>query len=84
MRRITSIAIAALTAALAFTFANDPAEAGGGCHSESSATHRDHRRAHQELLRAHCRPSPAGDHVTLTNNDPDIHAVTGVANTWGN
>ena len=85
MRRITAITIAALTAALAFTFANDSAEAGGGCHSDTLT---DAPGIAVELEKRCFEPMvvrlDAGEQVTWTNNDPDAHAVTGVANSWGN
>lgn len=85
MRRTTTITIVALTAALALTFAGGaPAQAGGGCHTEVFS---DEATTQVELTKNCFAPIVTrvepGDTVSFTNTDPDIHTVTGVANTWG-
>jgi plastocyanin len=83
MRRITAVTIAVLSASLIFA-ASDPASAGGGCHSDiltdapGVAVSLEKRCFEPMVVRV-----DAGDQVTWTNNDPDAHAVTGVANSWG-
>ena len=84
MHRITAITIAALTA-LALVFAGGgPAQAGGGCHSDVFS---DETNTQVELTKNCFTPTVTrvqpGNTVTFTNTDPDIHTVTGVANTWG-
>lgn len=83
MRRITSITVAVVSAALVFA-ASDPASAGGGCHSETLT---DARGVAVALEKRCFEPMvtrvDAGQQVTWTNNDPDVHAVTGVASSWG-
>jgi plastocyanin len=85
MHRITALTIAALTAALALTFAGGgPAQAGGGCHSGVFSDEAD---TQVELTKNCFTPTvtrvEAGDTVTFTNTDPDAHTVTGAARTWG-
>ena len=85
MHRITAITIAALTAALALALTGGgPAQAGGGCHSDVFS---DEANTQVELTKNCFAPTVTrvqpGDTVTFTNTDPDVHTVTGVANTWG-
>lgn len=83
MRQITAITIAVLSAGLIFA-ASDPASAGGGCHSDTLT---DGRGVAVALEKRCFEPMvtrvDAGQQVTWTNRDPDTHAVTGVANSWG-
>ena len=83
MRRITAITIAALAAALAVS-GGGPASAGGGCHSDLFS---DEANTQVELTKNCFTPTVTrvkpGDTVTFTNSDPDPHAVTGAARTWG-
>jgi plastocyanin len=84
MRAITAIAILAAIATLALASGGTPAEAGGGCHSEKLT---DERRVAVALEKRCFEPTvvrvDAGQTVAFTNKDPDAHAVTGVANSWG-
>jgi plastocyanin len=83
MRRLTTFTFAVLSAGLIFA-ASDPANAGGGCHSSTlidapgTAVSLEKRCFEPMVVRV-----DAGEQVTWTNNDPDIHAVAGVANSWG-
>jgi plastocyanin len=69
--------------ALALT-GSAPAEAGGGCHN---GVFSDMTGAQVELSKNCFEPTVVriqqGQQVTWTNNDPDPHAVTGAANSWG-
>jgi plastocyanin len=83
MRRLTTFTLAVLSAGLIFA-ASHPASAGGGCHSDTltdapgTAVSLEKRCFEPMVIRI-----DAGQQVTWTNNDPDIHAVAGVANSWG-
>ena len=83
MRRLAAIAIT--TAMIGLVLAGGaPAQAGGGCHSEKIT---DERGVEVSLEKRCFEPTvvrvDAGQTVTFTNKDPDAHAVTGVANSWG-
>ena len=83
MHRITAITI--VSAVVALALAGGPsAEAGGGCHSDVFS---DEANTQVELTKNCFTPTVTrvqpGNTVTFTNTDPDIHTVTGVANTWG-
>jgi plastocyanin len=85
MRRLTASAILAAMAFLALASGGAPADAGGGCHSDELTD----KRGVEVALEKRCfEPTvvrvDAGQTVTFTNKDPDAHAVTGVANSWGN
>jgi plastocyanin len=77
------MAIALAVGALALA-GGAPAEAGGGCHSNVFS---DEAKTTVELSKNCFSPTvvrvQAGDQVTWTNTDPDVHTVTGVANSWG-
>src|SRR3989442_11216355 len=83
MRRIGAMVLAVMVGALALT-GGTPAEAGGGCHS---TVFTDEAKTTVELSKSCFSPAvvrvQAGDQVTWTNTDPDVHTVTGVANSWG-
>jgi plastocyanin len=83
MRRIGTVLIAAAALAV-FISSGPPAEAGGGCHSDVFS---DEANTQVELTKNCFTPTVTrvqpGNTVTFTNTDPDIHTVTGVANTWG-
>jgi plastocyanin len=82
MRRVFAITIA-IIASLALIPGS--ASAGGGCHSDTLT---DGANTHVELSKRCFEPTVVrvqpGDSVTWTNRDPDVHAVSGAANSWGN
>jgi plastocyanin len=83
MRRMLIVAVLIAVSAVALTD-GDSASAGGGCHTDVFS---DEATA-QVNLEKNCfvpmvtRVQP-GDTVTFTSGDLEAHAVTGVANTWG-
>ena len=83
MRRIGAMILALAMGALALT-GGTTAEAGGGCHN---GVFSDRAGAQVELSKNCFEPTVVriqqGQQVTWTNNDPEPHAVTGAANSWG-
>lgn len=83
MRRIVATILALAVSVLALA-GGAPAEAGGGCHN---GVFSDRTGAQVELSKNCFEPTVVriqqGQQVTWTNNDPDAHAVTGAANSWG-
>jgi len=83
MRRIGAIFLALSIGALAL-IGGGPAEAGGGCHNGAFS---DGTGAQVELSKNCFEPTVVriqqGQQVTWTNSDPEAHAVTGAANSWG-
>jgi plastocyanin len=84
MRQIATIAIIAAAMSGLLLAGGTPADAGGGCHSDKIT---DERGVEVALEKRCFEPTvvrvDAGQTVTFTNKDPDAHAVTGVANSWG-
>jgi plastocyanin len=83
MRRIGAVILAVVVSVLTLA-GGAPAEAGGGCHSN---VFNDEAKTTVELSKNCFSPTvvrvQAGDQVTWTNTDPDVHTVTGVASSWG-
>ena len=83
MHRIAAMILAVAVSVLALA-GGAPVEAGGGCHSNVFS---DEAKTTVELSKSCFSPAvvrvQAGDQVTWTNTDPDVHTVTGVANSWG-
>ena len=83
MRRIGAMILALAVSILALA-GGARVEAGGGCHSNVFS---DEAKTTVELSKSCFSPTvvrvQAGDQVTWKNTDPDVHTVTGVANSWG-
>src|SRR5438445_10411391 len=83
MRRIVATILALAVSVLALA-GGAPAEAGGGCHN---GVFSDRTGAQVELSKNCFEPTVVriqqGQQVTWTNSDPDAHAVTGAAKSWG-
>lgn len=84
MRTVTASAILGVMAFLALASGGTPVEAGGGCHAEKIT---DERGVGVALEKNCFQPTVVrvdpGQQVEFTNEDPDAHTVTGVANSWG-